>query len=107
MSLCVQAGGFYSAEDADSLPTADATEKKEGAFCVWTWDEVQANLTEVVQGKPDLKEADVFCRHYGVKQEGNVDPYQVRNNCLLNFKVMCFLIYIYFSVRFLFVNGRW
>ncbi len=28
-------GGFYSAEDADSLPAADAKEKKEGAFYVW------------------------------------------------------------------------
>ncbi|CAN0136550.1 unnamed protein product [Scytosiphon promiscuus] len=27
-------GGFYSAEDADSLPFEGATEKKEGAFCV-------------------------------------------------------------------------
>ncbi|XP_041363382.1 spermatogenesis-associated protein 20-like isoform X2 [Gigantopelta aegis] len=63
------AGGFYSAEDADSLPTADSKEKKEGAFCVWTWGEVQTNLTGLVEGKPDLKEADVFCHHYDVKQD--------------------------------------
>src|SRR4029078_2712917 len=30
------AGGFYSAEDADSLPQHDSTEKREGAFYVWS-----------------------------------------------------------------------
>lgn len=28
-------GGFYSAEDADSLPFSDSKKKLEGAFCVW------------------------------------------------------------------------
>ena len=37
-------GGFYSAEDADSFPTADSEHKREGAFCVWTWAEVEALL---------------------------------------------------------------
>ena len=39
-------GGFYSAEDADSLPTHDSNHKKEGAFCVWTDKELQ----EIIQG---------------------------------------------------------
>lgn len=34
-------GGFYSAEDADSYPEAGAESKKEGAFCVWTKDELE------------------------------------------------------------------
>ena len=34
-------GGFYSAEDADSLPSRDSKEKKEGAFAVWTIPEVE------------------------------------------------------------------
>ncbi|KAK7481023.1 hypothetical protein BaRGS_00027742 [Batillaria attramentaria] len=46
------AGGFYSAEDADSFPTADAKEKKEGAFCVWTWSE----LHSLLQGKDPHEE---------------------------------------------------
>ncbi|KIH66435.1 hypothetical protein ANCDUO_03234 [Ancylostoma duodenale] len=33
--LSHEEGGFYAAEDADSLPTPESTEKKEGAFCVW------------------------------------------------------------------------
>jgi uncharacterized protein YyaL (SSP411 family) len=57
-------GGFYSAEDADSLPTADADHKQEGAFYVWTADEINECLT------PD--EATVFRRVFGVEQGGNV-----------------------------------
>lgn len=33
-------GGFFSGEDADSLPTPDAEKKQEGAFCVWTYEEL-------------------------------------------------------------------
>ncbi|MBV8486140.1 MAG: thioredoxin domain-containing protein [Verrucomicrobia bacterium] len=57
-------GGFYSAEDADSLPTAEADHKREGAFYVWTADEINACLT------PD--EAMVFRRVFGVEEPGNV-----------------------------------
>ena len=57
-------GGFYSAEDADSLPAADSGEKREGAFYVWTREEVDGTLT------PD--EAVVFRHAYGVEAAGNV-----------------------------------
>ena len=67
--------GFYSAEDADSLPTHESKEKKEGAFCVWTYDDIYSTLTDDVKG--GLKAADVFSFHYDVKKQGNVDPYQV------------------------------
>ena len=40
-------GGFYSAEDADSLPTPSSDHKKEGAFCVWTDEE----LSELLPGR--------------------------------------------------------
>lgn len=73
-----QAGGFSSAEDADSLPNADCEEKLEGAFCVWTCEELHKLLAEGVQGKQDLTMADVFCYHYDVKEDGNVNPYQVK-----------------------------
>jgi uncharacterized protein YyaL (SSP411 family) len=65
-------GGFYSAEDADSLPRAEATEKLEGAFYVWTQEEIERLLT------PD--ESLVFRRMYGVERAGNVvaasDPHR-------------------------------
>ncbi len=37
-------GGFYSAEDAESYESADAEEKREGAFYVWSDDELAKAL---------------------------------------------------------------
>jgi uncharacterized protein YyaL (SSP411 family) len=59
-------GGFYSAEDADSvIDPAHPHEKGEGAFYVWTAEEIVNGLGE--------KDAERFNRHYGVKPDGNVD----------------------------------
>jgi uncharacterized protein YyaL (SSP411 family) len=69
------AGGFYSAEDADSvIDPAEPTVKGEGAFYIWTADEIR-----------DLVPApasDWFCYRYGVAESGNVanDPHQEFNN---------------------------
>jgi uncharacterized protein YyaL (SSP411 family) len=63
-------GGFYSAEDADSvIDRAHPEEKGEGAFYVWTQSEIQA-----VAGQPA---AEWFCHRFGVEREGNVsnDPH--------------------------------
>ncbi len=59
-------GGFYSAEDADSLIYHGSTEHAEGAFFVWTREEIVASLPP--------QEAALFCAHYGVRPEGNVNP---------------------------------
>jgi uncharacterized protein len=83
------AGGFYCAEDADSLPcdrttepsqpkqkteketekteTEEADEKKklEGAFYVWREVEVRTLLGD---------RADLFCAYYDVKPAGNTPP---------------------------------
>ncbi len=60
-----QDGGFYSAEDADSAIDHDEPEKKkEGAFYVWTYQEIVDLLGQ---------EAAIFNDHYGVQKEGNVD----------------------------------
>jgi uncharacterized protein YyaL (SSP411 family) len=64
-------GGFYSAEDADSvIDPAHPEEKGEGAFYIWTQSEIAA-----VAGQPA---AEWFCHRYGVEAEGNVrnDPHQ-------------------------------
>ena len=58
-------GGFYSAEDADSLPSIDSTIKKEGAFYVWT----ASQLDEILGDRSNM-----FKHRYGVKDEGNCDP---------------------------------
>jgi uncharacterized protein YyaL (SSP411 family) len=65
-------GGFYSAEDADSLPPDQAGEpgarKSEGAFYLWGYDEIGALLGE---------DAPVVCRRFGVEPGGNApaDPH--------------------------------
>src|SRR5260370_29390997 len=56
-------GGFYSAEDADSLVQAGKPDHREGAFYVWTKDEVDHALG------PDR--AKVFDYVYGVEAKGN------------------------------------
>ena len=55
-------GGFYSAEDADSLLEHGKPEHGEGAFYVWTKAEIDAALG---------KDADLFSRIYGVEAAGN------------------------------------
>ncbi len=64
-------GGFYSAEDADSVidPT-NPHEKGEGAFYVWTRQELDSIL-----GNPH---AAIFAYRYGMETDGNVhhDPHQ-------------------------------
>jgi len=61
-------GGFYSAEDADSvIDPAKPEEKGEGAFYIWKHEEIEA-----VAGRP----AAWFAFRYGVEPHGNVphDP---------------------------------
>jgi uncharacterized protein YyaL (SSP411 family) len=67
-------GGFYSAEDADSLPSGknleDTNNKKtEGAFYVWEQKEIKDLLGDVP--------GEIFSYRYGVKLEGNaeMDPF--------------------------------
>ena len=61
-------GGFYSAEDADSLPNHDSTEKREGSFYVWSAKEVDGLFGA---------DADVVRRRFGIEDNGNVaaDPH--------------------------------
>ena len=61
-------GGFYSAEDADSLIECGKPEHGEGAFYVWTAAEIERDLG------PET--AKVFNYAYGIEPSGNVDPGQ-------------------------------
>ncbi|XP_025163476.1 spermatogenesis-associated protein 20 isoform X2 [Harpegnathos saltator] len=65
-------GGFYSAEDADSLPESKSSAKREGAFYVWTYDEVKSLLNKKVPGRNNVRFFDLICYHFNVKKEGNV-----------------------------------
>ncbi len=59
-------GGFYSAEDADSQFEHGKPGRGEGAFYVWTREEIHRLLGE--------EEANVFDRYFGVEPEGNAPP---------------------------------
>jgi len=59
------AGGFYSAEDADSPDPENPSHSGEGAFYIWRESEIKQFLGN--------KAADVFCVCYGVQEYGNVD----------------------------------
>ena len=65
-------GGFYSAEDADSIPPEDVattTHKKEGAFYLWRAEEVDALLGA---------DARIVQLRFGIESDGNAphDPQQ-------------------------------
>ncbi len=61
-------GGFYTAEDADSI-ISGSDDKAEGAFYVWSQEEISKLLNQ--------KQADIFNYIYGVRPGGNarVDPH--------------------------------
>lgn len=60
------AGGIHSAEDADSLRAKGDAHKHEGAYWVWTADEIGKLLN------PEA--AAIFSLAYGVRAEGNARP---------------------------------
>ncbi len=62
------AGGFYSAEDADSPRPDDPTQHGEGAFYLWTQNEIEKTLGP--------GNAALFAFHFGAQPDGNVasDP---------------------------------
>lgn len=73
--MTAQEGGFFSAEDADSLAEDSRSGRKsEGAFYVWEEKEIRKLL------QPE--QADLFIFQYGVQPEGNAenDPQQEFQN---------------------------
>jgi len=61
-------GGFYSAEDADSVNPYAPEEHGEGSYYLWKHREIEEIL--------DPRVADLFCYMYGIEEHGNVhqDP---------------------------------
>ncbi|KAL8757821.1 MAG: hypothetical protein Q9199_001943 [Rusavskia elegans] len=62
--MAAATGGFFSAEDADSYPTHTDTEKREGAYYVWTLKELRTVLGD--------RDGNICARFYGVLSDGNV-----------------------------------
>ena len=68
-------GGFYSAEDADSLPDANSNHKREGAFCVWTMDEIRSLLDAGdATTRTGKKRSQLFSAYFNAEDGGNVNP---------------------------------
>ena len=61
--MTAKEGGFFSAEDADSIVEHGKPEHREGAFYVWTKEEIDRALGE--------EAARMFDRVYGVEAAGN------------------------------------
>lgn len=65
-------GGFYSGEDADSLPEMGDADKIEGAFYAWEWQELR-DVYEANKAQFELPTAfDLFVAYFGVEEDGNV-----------------------------------
>lgn len=71
-------GGFFSGEDADSLPTVNDEVKVEGAFYAWTSSEIQDAIlkcnSEYFENIDPKKVFELYSHHYDVRPTGNVDP---------------------------------
>ncbi len=75
-------GGFYSAEDAESaLSFDDLHYKEEGAYYVWSKNEIDELLGE---------DSEIFCYYFGINEYGNApqgsDPHSVFVNKNILFK---------------------
>jgi uncharacterized protein YyaL (SSP411 family) len=57
-------GAFWSAEDADSIDSHNGDQKREGAFYLWT----EQEITDVL----DPAESSLFLKAYGISSEGNI-----------------------------------
>ncbi|KAI5800275.1 hypothetical protein DFH27DRAFT_482843 [Peziza echinospora] len=73
-------GGFYSSEDADSFYRRTDSEKREGAFYVWTRKEFDTILGE--------QDAAICAKYWGVQDHGNVDPEHDPHDDFINQNVL-------------------
>lgn len=64
--------GFFSAEDADSYPTFQSTEKKEGAYYCWEYRELTDLLDTMVPSIGAVKPSEIFNYMFDVRERGNI-----------------------------------
>lgn len=81
--LDVRTGGFFSAEDAESFDPATKT-KQEGAFAVWTEEQVAGTLRAAGWSDDDVK---LFKCHYTILPRGNTFTVS-RDDALVNKNVL-------------------
>ena len=80
--LTSPAGGFYTAEDADSAVEGGGSKGQaagvkaahaEGAFYIWTKREIETVLAEKLAGGVSPALISFFCAHFGLLESGNVE----------------------------------
>ncbi|XP_001376429.2 spermatogenesis-associated protein 20 isoform X1 [Monodelphis domestica] len=75
-NLSHQSGGFCSAEDADSMPEGEK-KPKEGAYYLWKVKEIKDLLPDPVEGSNEpLTLGQLFMKHYGITENGNIGSTQ-------------------------------
>lgn len=75
-----EGGGFYSSEDADSFYKKTDTEKREGAFYVWTRKEFDSILGP--------QNAEIASKYWNVRKNGNVDRSRDAHDEFINQNVL-------------------
>ncbi|KAI9652313.1 MAG: hypothetical protein M1829_001675 [Trizodia sp. TS-e1964] len=73
-------GAFFSSEGADSLYHTNDTERREGAYYVWTLKEFDSILGE--------KEAEICAKFWNVNRHGNVSPENDSHDEFINQNVL-------------------
>lgn len=81
-------GGFYSGEDADSLPTPSSAVKVEGAFYAWDYDEVKSLFDENKSKFPRENAFEIYKSYYNLSKKGNVEPASDPHGHLLNMNIL-------------------
>lgn len=74
-------GGIHASEDADSAPSTAEQEKREGAFYVWDYDELDALL--------EKDELLICARYWNIKPSGNVDSQHDIQGELTGLNTLC------------------
>ena len=78
--MAAPTGGFFSAEDADSYPSKTDTEKREGAYYVWTLKEIHSVLGP--------RDGNILARFYDVNADGNVARHNDPHDEFINQNVL-------------------
>lgn len=78
--MAAKKGGFFSAEDADSYLSHSDTEKREGAYYVWSLKEFTDVLGE--------KDGDMCAQFFGAKADGNIASYNDPHDEFINLNVL-------------------
>ncbi|RGP79615.1 hypothetical protein FLONG3_2363 [Fusarium longipes] len=82
--IALPEGGFASTEAADSYYRKGYTEKREGAYYVWTRREFEAALDDM-----DSHMSPILAAYWNIKKDGNVDEQHDPNDDFIDQNILC------------------